>query len=98
MKTIDQVIPFTVKDVIAVQREDRGTVSQQSANLINIPTKSPLPTAPVPQETGAPKPSLGPAPQAVLDKANEAIKNGADADQVMKRLKDKGYEVNFVNQ
>ena len=55
MKTIDQVIPFTVKDVIAVQREDRGTVSQQSANLINIPTKSPLPSAPVPQEatTGA---------------------------------------------
>ena len=55
MKTIDQVIPFTVKDVINVQREDRGTVSQQSANLINIPTKSPLPSAPVPQEatTGA---------------------------------------------
>lgn len=51
MKTIDQVIPFNVKDVVNAQRADRGTVSQQSAELINIPTKSPLPTAAVPQET-----------------------------------------------
>ena len=98
MKTIDQVIPFTVKDVIAVQRADRGTVSQQSAELINIPTKSPLPTAPVPQETGAPKPKLGPAPQDVLDKATEAIKNGANPDEVIKRLRDNGYDVKLEEQ
>ena len=38
---------------------------------------------------------LKPAPQDVLDKANEAIKNGANAEEVLKRLKDNGYNVQY---
>ena len=39
---------------------------------------------------------LKPAPQDVLDKANEAVKNGADIDEVLKRLYANGYSVRVV--
>jgi hypothetical protein len=39
---------------------------------------------------------LTPAPQDVLDKANKAIAAGADAEQVKKRLQEKGYSVDFI--
>ena len=40
---------------------------------------------------------LKPAPQDVLDKANEAVKNGADINEVLKRLKDNGYNVQVID-
>ena len=58
---------------------------------------APAPSLPSQQSQSTPRPNLGPAPQAVLDKANEAIRKGAKAEDVKKRLQDAGYEVDFIN-
>lgn len=59
------------------------------------PKKSPLSGAnPQLQPTAEPAMPQGkPLTQAVIDKANDAIKRGASRESVMKRLKDQGYSV-----
>lgn len=42
--------------------------------------------------------SLGSPPKDVLDKANDAILKGANPEEVLKRLKDKGYDVQFTKE
>jgi hypothetical protein len=42
--------------------------------------------------------SLGAPPKDVLDKANAAIAKGANPEQVLKRLQDKGYDVQFTKE
>lgn len=44
------------------------------------------------------KPAAGQVPQDILDKANQAIANGADPQAVVARLKEKGYNVEFTPQ
>ena len=42
--------------------------------------------------------SLGVPPKEILDKANAAIQQGADPKEVLKRLQDKGYDVQFTKE
>jgi len=51
-----------------------------------------------PQPETPPKRAYNPAPQAVLDKANEAIRKGADPVKVMKRLTDQGYTIKMLQE
>lgn len=56
----------------------------------------------VPSGAGAtsnkPPKSLGVPPKEMLDKANAAIQQGADPKEVLKRLQDKGYDVQFTKE
>ena len=45
-----------------------------------------------------PPKSLGVPPKEMLDKANAAIQQGADPKEVLKRLQDKGYDVQFTKE
>jgi hypothetical protein len=66
MDALNQAIPFTVKDVLAVERAERGTISQQTSNLVNVTSKVPLPSSPVPQTTSTTTGALTDAEKAEL--------------------------------
>jgi len=56
------------------------------------------PAKPSGKEVPSNKPTAGQIPQDILDKANQAIANGADPEKVVARLKEKGYNVNYTPQ
>jgi hypothetical protein len=77
------------------QREATGRVDKSGAT----DTKDAKPGVPGGAGATSNKPgSLGVPPKDVLDKANAAIRNGANPEQVLKRLKDKGYDVQFTEE
>ena len=77
------------------QRETKGRLDKTAAP----PSKDTKPGVPSGASATSNKPaSLGVPPKDVLDKANEAISKGANPEEVLKRLKDKGYDVQFTKE
>lgn len=84
-------IPYLdAKDKDAYEREWRAKWKRENPDAAPAPAPAPAPAA------AKPTSKLISPPKEVIDKANEAIAKGADPAEVVKRLREKGYNVELT--
>lgn len=89
MDAMNQAIPFNVSDVIAVRRGGRETITDQSAKIVNAPSRMPLPVAPSTSPTAPATAKI--ATQA--DIVTTAASNGISVQEAKSRLKARGWTI-----